>query len=245
MTASKPPPSAASVSELMQASAQLFAASLLKCLPICMIAVLCAQLPNIYWMASGHTLTFTTQHDANFDALSVAGMALEFWLLGAMMLRQHALAVGAPIALGAELSVALRRLPVVLLNVLLATLAVAAGLLLLIVPGVYLMVGYVALLLPVVLFDQPGPFSALVRSVQLLRPLWWKALAALVIASFLFVFGAIVLVAIVGMVAGIFAGNGPAFAAIETASAVAFGATFFVYLSALMLVLHSAASSSA
>jgi hypothetical protein len=43
----------------------------------------------------------------------------------------------------------------------------------------------------------------------------------------------------------VLAGAGPALAAIETAGTVAFAALYFVYLSALLLVLHSAASSSA
>jgi hypothetical protein len=106
------------------------------------------------------------------------------------------------------------------------------------------MVCYLALL-PVVLFDGLGPFAAVLRSVQLMRPLWWKALAACVITMLLFLIAGLVVAAIIGVIAELLAGNGAAFAAIETAITVAFGALFFVYLSALMLVLHSAASSSA
>jgi len=244
MTASLPPPRTASVHDLLQAAAQLFALSLLNCLPITMIATLCAQLPNIYWMASGHTLTLMGEHDANFNALTLIGTAVELWLLAAMMLRQRALALGAPIVAGAELLAALRRLPMILLHALLALLSLTAGVLLLIVPGIFLAVCYLVLA-PVVLFEQAGPIVALIRSVQLMRPLWWRALAALVIATLLFLFGAFVCVAIIGMVAGVLAGNGPAFVAIQTATAVAFGALFMVFLSALMLVLHSAANSSA
>ncbi len=92
MTASLLPPRATSVQELLQAAAQLFALSLLKCLPVTMIATLCAQLPNIYWMASGHALTLMGEHDATFDALTLIGTTVELWLLAAMMLRQRALA---------------------------------------------------------------------------------------------------------------------------------------------------------
>ena len=244
MTASRPPPRATSVNDLLQAAVQLFAVSLLKCLPMTMIATLCAQVPNIYWMASGHTPTLTGEHDANFNALTLIGTTFELWLLAAMMLRQRALALGAPILAAAELLVALRRLPLIMLQAVLALLSVTAGVLLLVVPGIFLAVCYLVLP-PIVLFEQTGPVAALIRSVQLMRPLWWKALAALVIATLLFFFGAIVCVAIIGMLAGILAGNGPAFVAIETATAVAFGALFLVFLSALMLVLHSAANSSA
>lgn len=244
MTASMPPPGSASVSDLLQTSAQLCRASLLKCLPLGMVAVLCAQLPNIYWVATGHTLSLSAEYDANYDLLAIVGTAIELWLVGAMMLRQRAVVLGAPILAGAELRAALRRLPVVLVCTLLAMLSIVAGLLLLIVPGVFLMVCYLVLL-PVVLFDGLGPYAALLRSVQLIRPLWWKALAAFVIALLVFIIGAFVVAAIIGGIAGLLAGNGPAFAAIESACTVGFGALFLVYLSALALALHSAASSSA
>ncbi len=119
-----------------------------------------------------------------------------------------------------------------------------AGLLALILPGVFLMVCYLALL-PVVMFEGLGPVAAVLRSVQLMRPLWWKALASCVIIMLLFVIGALVVAAVIGVIAELLSGNGAAFAAVETAITVAFSALFFVYLSALMLVLHSAASSSA
>jgi hypothetical protein len=244
MTASTPPSGSASVSELLATASQLFRASLLKCLPMGMVAVLCAQSANIYWMASGHVLSFTADYDTNYDLLATAGVAVELWLLGAMMLRQRAVVLGARILPGAELRVAFRRLPFILASTLLAGLSVLAGLLLLVLPGVFLMVCYLVLL-PVVLFDGLGPFAAVLRSVQLLRPLWWKALAACVIVMLLFLIGGLVVAAIIGVIAELLSGNGAAFAAVETAITVAFGALFFVYLSALMLVLHSAASSSA
>ena len=244
MTASTPPSGSASVSELLATASQLFRASLLKCLPMGMVAVLCAQSANIYWRASGHELSFTADYDSNYDLLAIAGVAVELWLLGAMMLRQRAVVLGAPILPGAELRVAFRRLPFILASTLLAGLSVLIGLLLLVLPGVFLMVSYLALL-PVVLFDGLGPVAAVLRSVQLLRPLWWKALAACVIVMLLFLIGGLLVAAIIAVIAELLSGNGAAFAAVETALTVAFGALFFVYLSALMLVLHSAASSSA
>jgi len=99
--------------------------------------------------------------------------------------------------------------------------------------------------LPVVLFEGLTPYRALVRSVQLIRRLWWKTLAACVFALLAFVVCALVFAAIIGVLAGVLAGNGPAFQAIQSASSVALGALFFVFLSALALVIHSAASSSA
>jgi hypothetical protein len=244
MTASRPPPGGASVSDLLATAAQLFRASLLKCLPMGMVAVLCAQAANIYWKASGHVLSFTADYDSNYQLLAVTGVAVELWLLGAMMLRQRAVVLGAPILSGAELRAALRRLPVILASVLLAGFSVVIGLLALILPGVFLMVCYLVLL-PVVLFDGLGPYAAVLRSVHLMRPLWWKALAACVITMLLFLISGIVVASIIAVIAELLAGHSAAFAAVETAITVGFGALFFVFLSALMLVIHSAASSSA
>jgi hypothetical protein len=135
MTASSPAPGAVRVSELLQTAARLFRATLLKCLPLGMLAMVCWQLPNFYWTATGHQLGLKAQYDLNFNLLTVVGTTVELWLLGAMMLRQRAVAVGAPLQTGAELRAATHRLPVMLLSALLATISIAAGLLLLVVPG--------------------------------------------------------------------------------------------------------------
>lgn len=244
MTASTPAPNGARVSDLLQTATRLFQASLLKCLPLGMIAVLCAQAPNIYWEATGHTIGLYAHYDSNYELLTLVGITVELWLVGAMMLRQRAVALGAPIRAGAELSAALQRLPVMLIASFLASLSVVAGVLLLLVPGVFLAVCYL-ILLPVILFEGAGPVAALSRSVRLLRPLWWPALTALVIAVLLFFVGALVFAATIAVLAELVADNRAAVHAIETAGIVGCGALFVVYLNALALVLHSAASSSA
>jgi hypothetical protein len=161
-----------------------------------------------------------------------------------MMLRQRAVVLGAPLLLGAELLASLRRMPVALLSWVLADLSVTLGLLLLLVPGVYLLVCYLVLL-PVILFEDAGPVAALLRSVRLMRRLWWPALAALVIAVLLSFIGALLFAAVLAVAAEMFAGNGAAMKAVVNAGVIGFYALFIVYLSALQLVLHSAASNSA
>jgi hypothetical protein len=243
MTASQPPPNSASVGVLLETAAQLCRATLLKCMPLAMLAVLCSKLANVYWIASGHQIGFGAQHDLNFALLSLGGAALELWLISAMMLRQRAVALGAPVQVVSELRAALRRLPSIFGCTILAALSVAVGLLL-IAPGVFLLICYVVAL-PVVLFEGRSPYEALLRSVRLIRPVWWKTLASCVFAFLAFVVCAIVIAAIIEVLAGLLAGNGPVFEAIQTASSVALYALFFVFLSAMALAIHSAASSSA
>jgi hypothetical protein len=245
MSAFRAAPGAVRVTGLLQAAARLLRASLLKCLPLAMLAMLCARLPNLYWIASRHAPGLRAQRDLGFDLLTLAGTAIELWLIGAMMLRQRAVALGGATPLRAELAVALRRLPVILLSTLLANLSVVAGLLLLIVPGAFLLLCYLVLM-PVLLFEGAGPVAALRRSVQLIRGLWWQALTAVVMATLGFLMvGTLVFAAILAVIAALLAADPSAFAAVETAVIVGFGGLFMVCLSALLLVLHSAASSSA
>src|SRR5579863_7743213 len=106
-----PAPQGARVGDLLQTAVRLFQASLLKCLPLGMVAVLCASLPNVYWNATtGHSTSLADSHDGRFVALSAICIALGLWLYGAMMLRQRAVVLGAPLLLGAEFQTSLRRL---------------------------------------------------------------------------------------------------------------------------------------
>ena len=151
---------------------------------------------------------------------------------------------GAPLALRDELVGALRRLPVMLLCWILVVASTMLGLLLLIVPGLFLFVCYLVLL-PVVLFDGAGPYAALVRCVQLVRPHWWQYCAAFVIALFLVVIFAFVLILFVSLIEQLLLDSGPAFEAIWAASSIGVAALVMCFLCALVLVLHSAASNSA
>ena len=112
MTASKPPRPAASVSDLLDAATQLFRATLLKCLPFAMVAVLCLEVPNFYWLASGHTLSFGMPTDSIYWLLALGASAVTLFIVSAMMLRQRAAAIGASVDAAAELAAAVHRLPV-------------------------------------------------------------------------------------------------------------------------------------
>jgi hypothetical protein len=244
MIRSLPPPRSVSVRILLETATQLFRATVLKCLPLGMLAVLAGMLPIIYWRAAGHPFSTIAQHDTTYDLLAVAGTAVELWLLGTLMLRQRAMVTGARIGIRDELLASLRRLPVMFLCWIVAVLSVIAGLLLLLVPGLFLWVCYLVLL-PVVLFDGVGPYAALVRCVLLVRPYWWQFCAAFVFALCILMVCALVLGAFISLIEGLLLDSGPAFEAIWVASSIGVGALVVSFLCALVLVLHSAASSSA
>ena len=244
MTASKPPRPDASVSNLLAAASQLFRATLLKCLPFAMMAVLCLEIPNLYWVASGHTLTFGLPSDTGYWLLAYPASAVTVFIVSAMMLRQRAFASGATIDSAAELAAAARRLPGILLGWILAQLSLFVGFTLLILPGIFLLVCYLVLL-PVLLFEDLSAYAALVRCVQLVLPHWWKVLATIVIAVLVVLICTLAAAAVLGILAALLVGQGPVVQAIVAAVTVGVWAIGCVFFSALALTLHSAASSSA
>lgn len=243
MTASAPPP-ALNVSQVLHTASQLFRATLPKCLPFAMLSVLAQQLANIYWLATGHQVGFIPPDDSTYDVLVACGWVVQGLLFAAMMLRQRAIVTGATVDAHLELAAAFRRLPALIGMMLLSVASVVLGIILLVAPGIFLLVCY-SVLMPLVLFEGIGPYRALLRSVQLIRPVWWHALTALffaVIAILICAFTFALAMGIVGMALG---NQGPAYTAVETAALIGFAGVAYVFWSALMLVLHSAASSSA
>lgn len=244
MTASKPPRPDASVSDLLNAASQLFRATLLKCLPFAMVGVLCLEVPNFYWLASGHTLSFGMPTDSAYWLLALGASAITVFIISAMMLRQRAAASGASVDAAAELAAAAHRLPVILASWILAQLSLFIGFTLLVVPGIFLLVCYLVLL-PVLLFESRNPYTALLRCVQLMRPHWWKVLATIVIAVLVLLICTLAAAAVLSILAALLVGEGPAVQAVVAAVTVGIWAIGCVFFSALALTLHSAASSSA
>jgi hypothetical protein len=240
MSSGAPSP-AGNVSYVLETATQLFRATLLKCLPLAMVVLLCAEVPNLYWLASGHPLAHGWPSDRTYWALSIIAAAVMLYVASAVMLQQRSLASGVRLSTVTALRAAARRLPSVLLTWVLAYLSLVVGLTLLILPGLFLFVCYL-IMLPVVLFEQRNPYIVLVRCVLLIRPYWWKTLAALVIAILVVLVFVLAFGAILGILSAML--TGPAFQAIATACSIAFFAMVGVFFSALVLTLHSAAASS-
>ena len=221
---------------------QLFRVTLLKCLPLATIAMLCSDVPNLYWIGTGHKLTSTLPTDPVYWVLYLLAAALVLFIGSAVMLQQRSVALGVAFSAGTSLATAARRLPVLLLTWVLAQLSLVVGFSLLILPGIFLLVCYLVLL-PVVLFERHNPYVALVRCVLLVRTRWWQMFAALLITLIVIVVGVLLVAAALEIVATLLAGEGPAFQAIFATGSLAVGAVALVLLSALMLTLHSALAS--
>jgi hypothetical protein len=244
----KLPARTASVSELLDAATAVFRMTLAKTLPAGLFAILLAALPNMYWLTTGKPVDLLhPPRDAKFWALTAVGFAAYQLLAAVLMLRQRAMLRGGAPDLHLEFAAALARWPMLLLTAVLAGLAVFAGALALLVPGLFALLCFL-LLRPVVLFEALDPVRSLGRCVSLVRPLWTKVLASAIIAALVFVVCVIAVAAVLGIVQAVLIALGvqPApLSAFAAACELGVQAVALVYFNALWLVLYSAASSSA
>ena len=244
----KAPPRSASVSDLLEAATAVFRMTLAKTLPAGMFAILLVALPNFYWLTKGKPLdVLHPPVDNLFWVLAAVGFAgYDLLTLGADGVRKRGLLSGRAPNLQIDLAKALARWPALVISAVLAWLLVFAGLLALIVPGVFAAV-CLLLLRPVVLFDGRDPLQSVGRCFSLARSMWVKVLASAVIAGLVFGICAIAAAACLGIIESVLTLGGVqsgALSAFAAACGLGVQAVALVYFNALWLVLYSTASSS-
>jgi hypothetical protein len=249
------------VGQLLSAASQQFRRHLLKCLPMAMVAVLASMAREFYWAASGHAPPTTLEafaarpvpDDPVYWAIFAAGSLLSILLVSAVLLQLRSLAAGRQLPLADILRMALPRLWPATLALLLVALGATLLAEVLLTAGLgwvaYVLVALaaltlLALLLPVVLLEPLQPLAALLRSWALLRPIWVKVFACVLIALLigavclltLGLLATLVLVAVLGTQLA---------SAVLQAVILAALAAFYVFACTLGLMLYTAASSSA
>ena len=244
----KLPPRSASVSDLLEAATGVFRLTLAKGLPLGMFAILLVAMPNIYWLTKGKPLDILhPPTDTMFWVLTGLGFAGYQLLAAALMVRQRDLLSARAPNLQQEFATALARWPMLMAAAVLGGAIIFAGILALVLPGVYALV-CLLLLRPVVLFEARDPLHALGRCFSLVRPMWIRALASAVIAVLVFMICAFAAAACLGIVQSLLSLAGVQAAALSAfAAACGLGvqAVALVFFNALWLVLYSTASSSA
>lgn len=118
---------------------------------------------------------------ANLLPVVLVAIVLVTFLNAAMIARVHQIATGGPGTLAQSLGIAVRRGVPLLIGWLLFGLAVTAGLILLLVPGFYLMVTLAFMSYPLVL-DGLGPLASLGMSHELVKGAWWRTATLLTVA---------------------------------------------------------------
>jgi hypothetical protein len=129
MTASLfPPQRPLSIGEILDLAFRIFRITVVRCLSYALIAVIAAQLPNIYSLLNGRGLAqplSRSLHDPVWVTLYVAGTLTTLLLWAAILLRQHAMATGGAVAAAEDFGVALKRLPAMVLLAVLVSAAIS------------------------------------------------------------------------------------------------------------------------
>jgi hypothetical protein len=156
--------------------------------------MLAGQLVNVYEIATGQPAGLFGNGDPLWWVFYVLGAIIALGLWSALMLRQSAIAAGQPTSMRAELREAFLKLPWVLAILITWIVGVGLGLVLLVIPGLYLAVALPFAWPALVLRRMRFPESIL-YSVRVSRRSWWRtALIFTVGFVVLFVFYAVGLV---------------------------------------------------
>jgi hypothetical protein len=170
-----PPARPQTVGEILDTAFRIFRATLLKCLLFATVSLLVGQLPNVYTLLRGRPVQrlFLVEPDPLWWLLAFLGSVLVVALTGAIVRRQYAIASGRPLDLGAELTAALRLVPGLIALWTLVLLATMAGLLLLVIPGMYIGIRLSCAVTTYLLTDR-GVFASMRHSWYLTAGNFWR-----------------------------------------------------------------------
>lgn len=228
---------------------QLYKASLPVVWPISLLLTIVGLPSTLYWMLGDQALParggLGVRFGFGFDALDPLGSSiglisslLSLWVMGALCLKQRAVGVDESLGLGAALKMALRRLPVLFAATILVVLAVAAGVLLLVVPGLILSVS-LAMYMVLLLFENRGALDSVTGSHRLVWGNWWRSSVIFAVALVLIM----VIFVAVGVVAGIvtpFVGSASEDIVIvsELVGTTVFNVLLMPFITAVMIALY-------
>lgn len=195
------------IGEVLDTTFTLYKAAIGSVWPLCLLLALASVIPAVYLYASVGTVVPNLSDPfamlAVFDRpgyllINLLTVVVSAWCYSALFLKIHAVGVDAQLSLGAALQTALGRLALVVIMFILAVLAIAIGMVLLVVPGLILTISLLVCL-PLLLFEHTGPVAALTGSHRLVWGNWWRTTAIFTV-GFLIV---MVLYMAVGMLAGL------------------------------------------
>lgn len=227
-----------SIGQVLDGAFRIFQATLVKCLPHGVLSMIAGQLPNIYFLAIGRPLHEFGAGDPVWWFLYALGTLIGLIIWSAMLLRQRSIATRRPTDARAELLEALRRAPALVGLFALMLVLVVAGLVALLLPGLYLMVALILAWL-ILLIEPAGPVVAVRRSLHLVKGSWWRTSVVLVVAAFaalVFYFVAFVVLATALSLTG--ANDFAMLTAASVIVLVALGAVGAPFYGAVLFALH-------
>jgi hypothetical protein len=184
---------------------QLYKASVMPVLPLCILLAIATTPPSIYMLMQGGAASATdpmamlsAMFSLTYLLIYLVSVAATLWAMGAIYLRMGAIGADGDLANGAALQMSLGRVPHLFAAAILFAIALVIGLALLIVPGLILMVSLL-LCFNLVMQENKGPVDALTGSHKLVWGNWWRTAAVLTV-GFIIV---LVLYVVVGMIVGV------------------------------------------
>lgn len=243
------------VAEVLEQAFRIFGASLLRCLPYGVLALMAGQLQSIYEILTRQPLGEFGGGDPLWWVLFAVGTVLGFGFLNVILLEQKALMASRPPARGpfaegfARAPAAAGAFIIVLLALgacLLPVLAVPqsllsirlAALLVLALPAGYLGVA-LSCVWPALLLDRLSIGQSLRKSVQLVSGNWWHTNAVYLVATALLAVLFIAAGIIIGLLMAAISGGDTAVATtVATVIVAVLGALYVPFLTAVVLVLY-------
>lgn len=191
------PTSPQSIGQVLDGAFRLASVSFRQTWVLALLAGVASYAASVYQFTRGDTLvqSILAPADAVYWTLYVGGLLLSLLFFSAIYLRVDAIASGTTDG-GDTVNAALRRLPLVLLLLVLTLLALAVGFVLLIVPFLILAVSLM-LAMPILLIESKGPIDAMTSSHRLIWGHWWRTSAILTVGVIIIM----VFYMILGMVA--------------------------------------------
>ena len=192
-----------SIGGVLDTTFQLYKASVVPSLPLCVLLAVATAPPSIYMLVHGGFDTtdpfamLAAMQSVNYWLTYLVSVIGTLWAMGALYLKIAAIGAGEDLGTAPALQQSIRRVPHLFGTSILFFIALAAGLLLLLVPGLILMVSLM-LCFNLVMFEEKGPIDALTGSHRLVWGNWWRT-AAILTVGFIIV---LVLYVVVGIVIG-------------------------------------------
>lgn len=193
-----------SIGGVLDTTFQLYKASIVKMIPLSLLMAVAESPSSIYLFTQGGTATAANP----FAMLNAIGPAFWLvvavqllgttWVMAAAYLKVGAIGAGDDLSVGAALQNTLARVPAIIVMFILLSIALVAGTLLLLVPGIILSVS-LALAFTILLFENKGPVDALTESHRLVWGNWWRT-ATIFTVWFIML---LVLYFVVGLLVGI------------------------------------------
>ena len=197
--AAHPPIRAQTIGEVLDGAFRIFQRTIVRTLPISVLAVLIGQAPNVYLLMRGLPVRDPLRSaDPGWLAVMTVTSVLICVAHYAMLRRQFAIIHDRPTRLGTDLTGALVRTPAILALLIVQILAFIIGAVALILPALYLMVPF-AVAWPVIALEERGAIDSCKRALRLTRGSWWRVATIATVAFIVLVVFALVAMIFLGL----------------------------------------------